>query len=292
MSGNVSTHISVDYKRCRDNRLDPQLSAMAVMFKPEFAWIVSFEQCFILDTRDFMKMTFYSGYSTDGSRDAFVTFRLDSYGCRTHKEVFFTLQDSLCLKQLVELALSKDEHLDLQSYTDGQFTIRTQLVSRLTARGTGWPILTSKHRLLTFVFSNSEQLLEFSMDERDSVHFKKSLARLAVIERLMSQPSTDLFDIALAYVFTNDMGFEGDELHSYFTDISDDLLESVVSSGYDVHSRSMRQAMQRVCTALFIPLSTMQRFNKATLLNAFKRLLLQDIDAIEYDTIICISKVE
>lgn len=291
------------------------------MFKPEFAWTISYQVYVPSATGEFLNIRLYCGYSTEGSRDTFVTFRLNLFGDDREKEFFVKLPELVRLKQLFDLVLRNDGDLDTKLYRYGEFSIRAEILYStaclsaaptlttakrrlLTFKPKNIPIVmlnqltapqqlsapliinTTKRRLLTFRFVKEEQVLEFSMD-RFVNDMAVSIERILRIELLMLYPSTVLFDRALAYVFMNQMRHDCNELHSIH--MTDDSLKSVIDTGYDKYSHRMRWPMQKICSALAIPLDTLRRFSKITLFTGVRSLLEQDEDTLEGDTFLCIA---
>lgn len=249
-----------------------------MLFNPEYAWTIAFAESIPLANFESLKMTLYHGHTAEGVRDAFLTFWV-ALG-KVRREFFsVTQQDSLRLKQLIDLARIEKE--DEQSYNDGEFSIRSQVVQQFSGRGRASLRLTRRSRLLNFTLSKEWQHMQFVMDEEFVATFSRLLGVVSLIERQMSLPSTHLFDRALAYIFMKNKQYSWRSLVSDGTTIDDESLETFVGFGFDAHVIRLRRQMQKICNVYTIPLDTMRRLNKATLLTTVKSMLQQEIDTRE-----------
>ena len=240
------------------------------MFNPEFAWFITHEIMSILsDTRAYLRITFFSGHTTSGERDSFVTIRLDGVGGQLEKVVFLSLHDLQRFKNLLDLALSVP---DRDTYVDGEFGIRSEWLKHSTVKGSDAPTLARKQRMLTFTITKNDKVLEFSKDDFLDVLSMK-LDSVLVIDNLRSYPPALLFDRALAYVFMRQMTLHWEKLASGWSMIDDELLASTVATSYDVYAFNMRKPMQKICSAFGIPHDIMRRFSKATLVKMVKEIV-------------------
>lgn len=253
------------------------------MFNPEFAWTIAYQELLPSATGEYLKLTFYCGYSTQGERNGFVSFRLTPFGDDTEDEFSITLQELFRLKRLIDFVQRQHGDPDVRSYADGKFKIRVQMID---CGGSATHTITKRLRVLKFQFGQGNQVLNFSMD-RYVTRMNVSIKRIFHVDRLMSLTPAALFDRSFAYVFMKELRSDWVECASDW--MTNGSLESTVERGYDMYCVSMRRPMQKICSAFTIPLDTLRRFSKATLLTAVKSLLRLDIDTFEGDTVLCIA---